>query len=246
MFKKTKFLKKLLNRVLNNKKILNINKFLWKKIVFNWEYLLDKLLKLSGFTDGNLIRIYTCGDSAFSQMIGAINSAKKQIWLETYQIQDDNIGNLIGKALSNASKKGVEVILIYDSLGSANLLSKKFIYKLKKSGVKVISFNPIIIWNRNHKKILLIDQKLAFCGGLNITNEYAGLKLGTNKFRDTLIKIKGPIIQDLSLSFLNTLNETTNKIRSEKKISYKKFHNGVFAQVLNSDKKKTYIIFKNL
>ena len=155
LFKKTDFLKKLSNRMLKNKNFLSINRLLWKKIAFNWEYALDKLLNISNFTDGNLIRIYTCGDSAFSQMISAINSAKKQIWLETYRIQEDNIGNLIRKALSNASQRGAEVILIYDALGSVNLLSKNFIYKLKQSGVKVIPFNPINIWK---KKISIIQK----------------------------------------------------------------------------------------
>jgi cardiolipin synthase len=203
-----------------------------------------EFFELDEFTNGNLINLYMDGDTSFYKMINAIDEAKKEVWIETYKMKEDNVGNLIKNSLIKASLRGVRVILIYDSLGSANLLSRKFLNLLKKSGVKIISFNPILLskknflFFRNHKKILLIDQKHAFCGGLNITDEYAGYNLGNNKFRDTLIELKGPVVFDLCSSFLSSINETDKKIKLIKRFFYKKYPEGVFAQVLNSNSKK--------
>ncbi len=214
---------------------------------------LKVLFELSELTDGNLVNLYTNGDTSFQKMINAINKANREIWIETYKIKEDNIGNLIKSSLIKASLRGVKVILIYDALGSINLVSKKFLNSLKRAGVKIISFNPILsikknsFFFRNHKKILLIDQKHAFCGGLNITNEYAGPNLGSNKFRDTLIELRGPVVFDLCFSFLSTIKETTEKVKVIKRFYYKKFPNGVFAQVLNSNSRKNiYNIKKTL
>ena len=221
--------------------------------MLNWTFSLGYLISLSFFRKNSIIKVYTGGDISFLKMINQIDKAKKWIWLETYTIKKGNTGKLIKESLIRATKRGVRVILVYDALGSI-VLSNRFLYSLIVSGVKIFEFNSYCflrlkyVFYRNHKKILLIDRKIAFCGGLNITDEYAGTRLGSNKFRDTLIAIKGLIVKDFLLSFLYTLNKVIKNKKQVRRISYNQyFVNGIFAQVLNSHTRKNiYHIQKSL
>jgi cardiolipin synthase len=238
-----KIINKIFKRVFQPKKIKNIHGPLFKKVIFNWKNALNKLLLLGGLSDGNKILLITDGDEQFYLMRKSILEAKKSIWFEIYLYEPDKIGKYILDAMVKAAQRGCEVILLYDHFGSGKL-SNSFLEPLLKAGATALPFNPIWPWKkkgpfltRDHRKILIIDNKIAFCGGVNISQDYAGKMLGNGRFRDTLAKIKGPCVYELSQFFWGSFSETTGEDRYNAKF-IPKINKGEFIQVLGSNTRK--------
>ena len=146
-----------------------------------------------------------------------MKNAKKYINIQFYIFRDDEIGNEIIDILIDKAKKGVEVRLLYDAVGS-KLFSDKSIHKLKKAGVKVGVFFPsfmkIINFNlnyRNHRKIVVIDDKIGFIGGNNVGDEYLGKSPKFGYWRDTHLKITGDAVHDLNIRFILDWRYTTKE-----------------------------------
>lgn len=212
----------------------------WRKIVANWERAFTRLLGLGGSSHGNHVAIYHEGDQAFLSMCEAIDRATKSVWLEMYIFEPDSVGLLVRDSLIRAAKRGCEVILLYDHFGSAHL-SLAFLQPVIAAGGRALAFNPIWPWRkrgpllfRDHRKVVIIDNRVGFCGGFNISRDYAGKTLGNARFRDTLLKIEGPAVGDLASAFVGSLKETTGEKKSVDQISAP-FSNGVFCQVLGSN-----------
>lgn len=187
---------------------------LLKKLKASWQKAFLRLFPLGGISTHNHVYIIHDGDVAFLAIEEAINGAAKSIYLETYILAADALGQRLKDALLRARSRGVLVTLIYDHLGSAGL-SNGFIQSLKDSGVTVLAFNPIWPWRRrgpllfrDHRKIIVVDESMAFCGGMNISADYAGEKLGNNRFRDSIAFIKGPAVKDLLLITLESIAES--------------------------------------
>jgi len=96
------------------------------------------------------------------------------------------------------------VLLVIDAFGS-HRVSNESLARLRARGATVVSFNPIVRWRspfsrlvRNHRKILVVDERHAFCGGMNVAEEYAGTRHGTGLFRDTQLEMEGPCARDLA------------------------------------------------
>ena len=137
-----------------------------------------------------------------------LRKAKKSINIEFYIFKNDDIGTKILHILEEKAAKGVEVRLLYDSVGS-RLLNKKVLKKLSAVGGKTGEFFPswlkLINLNmnfRNHRKIVVIDNKVGFVGGFNVGDEYLGKDEKFGYWRDTHIKFKGSAVKDLNLRFL--------------------------------------------
>lgn len=167
-----------------------------------------KKLGISGFYGGNKVILITDGDVFFDELIKAIDSARLSINLETYIFNSDDIGWKLAKKLAAKAKKGIEVNVIYDAIGCINTSPLLFEY-MKKMGVELIEYHPIVPWRkyfnlyiRDHRKLLVVDGKIAFIGGMNIGNEYAGKKYRGKNWRDTHIKIEGPVVKDIEYFFL--------------------------------------------
>lgn len=161
----------------------------------------------STYTQRNDIDLYFDANSLFEEMIDEINKAEKFIHMEFYIFKSDEIGKKILQALTKKAKEGVEVKLLVDSIG--NSIHKKDIDKLKAAGGDFKIFFPgfckyinLRINYRNHRKILIIDSKVAFLGGFNIGDEYLGKDKNIGYWRDTHTKIKGLAINDLEGRFL--------------------------------------------
>jgi cardiolipin synthase len=184
------------------------------------------LLPLGGNSEGNKITLYDTGDDAFRAMWAAIDNAKHRVWLETYILEPDHIGKRTINGLIKAAKAGCDVRLIYDYIGSSKLNSIH-LQPLIAAGAQVVPFNPLLTWPwkilhwgffRNHRKILVVDDTVAFTGGMNIGDQYASPKIGGNGyFRDTHVKVEGPAIADLAKVFLGSLAETGSKLPPEPK-----------------------------
>lgn len=144
---------------------------------------------------GNRVKLLVNGEQAFPEMLGALAKAKKRISLEIYKIRMDAVGRRFVKALIDAAKRGVTVRFLYDAYGSRTV-SGQDLDALCAAGAEVRIFNPFIWWtllrvnNRDHRKIIVVDGRIAFVGGLNFAEEYDGN--GLNGWRDTAIMVEGP------------------------------------------------------
>jgi cardiolipin synthase len=155
-------------------------------------------------TEGNRVQLLTNGDETFPAMLAAIENAEKCISLEMYKIRMDRVGTLFYQALIKAAQRGVRVRFIYDAYGSRKVTYNDFA-ELIDAGGEVCVFNPVLwltflrVNNRNHHKILVVDGRIAFLGGLNLAEEYDGD--GQNGRRDTAIMIEGSAAHDAEQIF---------------------------------------------
>ncbi|MCW2851135.1 MAG: cardiolipin synthase, partial [Nocardioides sp.] len=155
--------------------------------------------------DGSVATTYTYGEILFDDMRTAIAGARKHILLETYIMKGDATGRRFKQALVDAAERGVEVHVIYDQF--ANLVVRRSFLDFPPS-VKVLRYPLISSWKifsprrlgRDHRKILVVDDQVAFVGGYNIGSTYA------TEWRDTHLKITGPAVWDLDNAFVDFWN----------------------------------------
>jgi cardiolipin synthase len=147
------------------------------------------------------------GGETFGAMLAAISTAKDSVCLETYILAADHTGDRFKLALIERARAGVKVRLIYDAVGSFGL-PDSWLDDLRRVGVEVIDFNPISPWrarfrlsHRDHRKILVVDNAIAFTGGLNIANDYASVADGGLGWHDMHCQVRGPIVLDLARLF---------------------------------------------
>jgi len=164
----------------------------------------DKVL----LTAHNRVKILVNGKVTFEHIIMELEKAKHHIHLEYYIIDDDRIGNEVRNILIRKAKEGLEVRVIYDDVGCWSL-KDQFIRSLKNAGVHIFPFMPVRfpfftnkINYRNHRKIIVIDGKVGFVGGLNIADRYISGSEELGPWRDTHLKIEGEAVYSLQSVFL--------------------------------------------
>ena len=173
----------------------------------------------SPLTKGNKVTLLADGQAAYAAMFEALQHAKDHINLESYIIEDDETGRKFADLLLQKQAEGVQVNLIYDSMGSMNT-PDTFFQRLRDGGIQVVGFNPLNplkgpetlgLTHRDHRKILIVDGKVAIIGGINISEVYSSspLRRQQNKkapihWRDTDIRIEGPAVAELQKLFLQT------------------------------------------
>jgi len=159
-------------------------------------------------TSGNHIQILFNGDQAYPEMLRAIETAKQSIYLMTYIFDNDKTGAAFVDALCQADRRGVEVKVLIDGIGELGQF-KRVSTILKSKGIQVERFLPLslrhpkLYWNlRNHRKLLLVDNAIAFTGGLNLSSRHL---LNDNKsnarVEDIHFKLSGPIISEMDSVF---------------------------------------------
>ncbi len=160
------------------------------------------------FTRSNSAEVLSDGQKAFENIFAALEKAEHHIHLEYYILRNDNIGQRLKEVLARKARSGVKVRVIYDAVGSW-ALSGKYIKELQDSGVNIKPFLPVMmpfISNRlnyrNHRKIIVIDGKVGFTGGLNIGDEYLGYHPRLGKWRDTHLQLEGTAVHFLQVIFL--------------------------------------------
>ena len=141
---------------------------------------IERDVTLAPLVGGNKVLLLQNGPAAYNAMFAAMRSASNSINLETFIFTDDEVGQQFASLLIDARRRGVVVNVIYDSFGSKDT-SSKFFEGLRQAGVSVVEFNPInpfearhwwSVKHRDHRKLLIIDGKTAFTGGINITADY--------------------------------------------------------------------------
>jgi cardiolipin synthase len=165
---------------------------------------------LQRFRAGNQVTLLRAGAETYPAMLDAIAAARRQILLETYILEDDRTGDRFGAALRERARAGVDVRLIFDSVGGLGLAAD-WINALCDDGVKVLEYHPIAPWRRrwnlskrDHRKILVVDDEVAFTGGLNISDHYASVADGGHGWHDLHCMLRGPVVLDLARLFRKT------------------------------------------
>ena len=159
-------------------------------------------------TDDNDVRILTDGNEKFDMLLEDMEQAKEFIHIQYYIIKDDVLFNRIKEVLVRKVKQGVEVRLLFDSMGCRSVPSRYW-RELKKEGIMIAEFFPAVLGRfqlrmnyRNHRKIVVIDNNVAYVGGFNIGKEYIGLDEKFGYWRDTHLRIEGSAIITLNTRFL--------------------------------------------
>lgn len=159
---------------------------------------------------GHRLALLKDGAEIVPAMLDAIHGATRSVHLETYIFRGDDTGRQFIRALSDKARQGLSVKLIYDALGSLTTPRDVFA-AMAEGGVNVFEYRPLSPWNpgwrlkrRDHRKLLIVDDRVGFVGGMNIGNEYADPGQGGGGWRDTQLRIEGPAVGILQRTFLRT------------------------------------------
>ncbi len=159
-------------------------------------------------TTNNRITVLNNGRDTFNALLEALKAAKSTINIEYYIFENDRIGGKVAKILKDKARAGVEVRFIYDDVGSWGL-SPKFLRELRKAGVEVRCFQPVVFpWltsrvnYRNHRKIVVVDGRVGFTGGINIADRYLVRRGKNGMWRDTHLRLEGESVSMLQAVFL--------------------------------------------
>ncbi len=182
---------------------------------------LEAALGDSPLVAGNRVKLLQDGPATYAAMFAAIAAARDHINMETYILEDDDVGRRFAATLIAKQRAGVQVNLIHDSVGTLNT-PKEFFTALADAGVNVLEFNPInpltakAGWDvnqRDHRKLLVTDGKTAIMGGINISSVYSGGSFSARSkggaasklpWRDTDLQIDGPVVAELQKLFIET------------------------------------------
>lgn len=193
--------------------------------------LLDRHVALEGaitgapLVTGNKVTLLIDGPATYASMTQAIQAARHHINMETYIMEDDEVGRQFSALFIAMQKKGVQVNLMYDSVGAINT-PRAFFQPMIDAGVNVLEYNPInptqvrkdwAVNQRDHRKLLVVDGKTAFVGGINISSVYSSGSFSTRRkppqldqegdripWRDTQVRIDGPAALEFQKLFVDT------------------------------------------
>lgn len=160
----------------------------------------ERRLPRQGITLGNQVQLLANGDEAYPAMLEAIHCARNRVDMCMYIFRDDRVGMTFAEALAERARRGVMVRVAYDAIGCCDIGTRHF-ELIRRCGGEVYAINPLLprpvtrIWEviaRDHRKILAVDDEVAFIGGLNIGNEYDGDGTDEHHWRDFAVKMIGP------------------------------------------------------
>lgn len=155
---------------------------------------------------------YPCGEDVFLQILEDIRNAKHYVFLEYFILAPGKMLDTIVDLLEEKAKEGVLVRLIYDDMGSISTFSTKDCRRLREKGIDCISFNPfrpilsVIMNNRDHRKILVVDGRIAYTGGFNLADEYINELPRFGYWKDAAIRITGEGAWEFTAMFLEMWN----------------------------------------
>jgi cardiolipin synthase len=176
---------------------------------------------------GNRVALLVDGPQTLQAIRAAIENARHHVHLETYIFSDDAIGRALRELLIGRRQQGIEVRVLYDAIGSVTTPAE-FFDPMRQAGVEVLQFRPLnptrtLPWkvnNRDHRKIVVVDGRFAFTGGINISSTYAsasssrpGPDTGREEaWRDTHVQIEGPVAAQFQKLFLHTWERAGGRV----------------------------------
>lgn len=154
--------------------------------------------------EGNSLRLLENGEEFFPRVFGAIRRAERTVLLETFILFEDEVGNALHRELLAAAQRGVKIEVMVDGYGSPDL-SDKFVNSLTAEGVRFIYYDPrplvmgmrTNVFRRLHRKIVVVDETVAFVGGINFSAEH-NTSYGPEAKQDYAVEVKGPIVADIT------------------------------------------------
>ncbi len=174
-------------------------------------------------TEYNRLDVLNDGISTFEAIIGDLEKAEHHIHVDFFKIADDEIGNQIRKLLIRKASEGVKVRIIYDDVGSWHL-SSRYIRSLREAGVDIFPFMPVRfpyftskVNFRNHRKILVIDGKVGYLGGMNIADKYLRGNKRFEYWRDTHLRLEGEAVRSLQIVFMTDWYFVSGEIITSRK-----------------------------
>ena len=194
--------------------------------IFERHLALEEAIVGSPLTTGNSVQLLQDGPATYRAMFVAIEAAKDHINLETYIMEDDEVGQRFAQALIAKQQQGVQVNIIRDSVGTLGTPAA-FFQAMTDAGINVLEFNPVNpllarkAWElnqRDHRKLLIVDGIVAFLGGINISSVYSGGSFSQGSrgespdkpadaslaWRDTDLQLQGPVVAEFQKLFLET------------------------------------------
>ncbi len=189
--------------------------------IFERHLAIEEAIVGSPLTTGNEVLLLQDGPATYRAMLAAIEAARDHINMETYILDDDEVGQRFAQALMAKQQQGVQVNLIRDSAGTRGT-PQAFFDELAATGIRVLEFNPLNplvarkAWElnqRDHRKLLIVDGRTAFLGGINISSVYSGGSFsqksrtrpdGSLAWRDTDLQLRGPVVAELQKLFIAT------------------------------------------
>lgn len=201
---------------------------------YGLEEYLQKTSYMRGYTNSRATFLKS-GKEFFNDLIKQLEQAKEFIFLEYFTIDNGFIWNNIHRILKEKAASGVEVRMIYDDMGTIGKMPASYYKQLRKEGIKCFKFNrftPIltsIYNNRDHRKITIIDGKVAYTGGLNLADEYANIVNPYGIWKDTAVKIEGQAVSSFTMMFLQMYCVNSNKDEDYSKyldVECNSFHDG--------------------
>jgi len=173
----------------------------------SWHAAMTRLSNMQ-LTRGNRVDLLINGEATFESILAGVAEAKDYILFQFYMFHDDGLGRRVKDALIEQARTGVRVYVLYDEIGSKGLPAE-YIDELRSAGVQVSSFKPtqgsrnrFQLNFRNHRKMVVVDGKVAWVGGHNVGDEYLGLDPDFSPWRDTHVRLEGPVVLQLQMTIL--------------------------------------------
>ena len=172
------------------------------------------------FSDNNSVTLLVSGQEKFDDLFTAIRQARSSIHLEYFNFRNDSIASLLFDLLAERVAQGVEVRALYDAFGNSSNnrpLKKRHIRALREKGIEIYEFDPIRfpwvnhVFSRDHRKIVVIDGKIAYTGGMNVADYYINGTEVVGEWHDMHCRIEGDEVNSLQKIFLETWNSVTHQ-----------------------------------
>lgn len=178
---------------------------------------LEHVVKTTGFPllKNAATRYYSFGEDMFQDMCEDLKAAEKYIYVEYFIIQPGKFWDTLTGIMERKVTEGVDVRVMYDDLGSIGTYSMSNIMELSKKGIKCIPFNPFLfiksqLNNRDHRKIMVIDGRIAYSGGVNLADEYINEKQVYGRWKDIGFRITGEAVKSYVYMFVEFWNAFSN------------------------------------
>lgn len=171
-------------------------------------------------TTNNQIKLLFSGEEKFDDLFNAIKQAKHHIHLEYFNFRNDSIAGVLFKHLSDKVKEGVEVRALFDAFGNSSNnrpLRNKHLEQIRKQGIQILKFDPLKfpwlnhVLSRDHRKIVIIDGKTGYLGGMNVADYYIHGLPEVGEWRDVHMRIEGDAVHALQKIFLDVWNKNSKE-----------------------------------
>lgn len=162
----------------------------------------------TALSEGNRVTVLRNGVQIFPAMLAAIKAAKKTINLEFYIYWDGEIARTFAQALAERARAGVKVNVVLDAVGSSST-SPELIVFMERNGIAVEWYHPLRWYtlsranHRTHRKLLVVDGEIGFCGGVGIADVWLGDADSKDHWRDTVVKVEGPVVTQMQFAFMD-------------------------------------------